>query len=594
VIVVHPSILCFLGAILVLLVRKPVRRYLLPLSGLLSLAAVLALPMGYGWKVEILPGMNLVPLQVDALSSFAGIIFTIVGLCALLFAVKMEGRVPSSAALGYMGAALGVVYAGDLFTVFLFWEILALTSVILIWYGDRPGSKGAGYRYILYHALGGSFLLGGVILQYVSTGSLALGVFSGGTALVFLLLGIGINAAFIPLHIWLPDAYPEATVFGSVFLSIFTTKTAVYLLARTCPGIEVVALMGGIMAVYGAIYALFQDDVRRILSYSIVSQVGFMLAGIGIGGLGVEGGLTHLASDLLFKTLLFMSVGLLVLQTGKNRLSELAGSLRQRPVIGILCGIGALSLAGIPGFCGFVSKGLLLEAVHEAHFDLLGSLLLLVSVITLAYTARLLYYLVLPVTDSPGDRSVPPFLLLGMGGLAAGCLIVGLFPESLLQMFPDWIRYTPFTLSHMTETAAVILAGGMILVVRERLLPSRGALPDIDLLYRALGRRSLHLCQEGIPWLGNRYAHLQSRGISALSWFSMNPVLAGKILGLQVILTPARVILPRKYLKSYEEDLQETQREYPGNTARIWGSGYGMLLVALLFLVYFVYLLIER
>ncbi len=589
----HPSLLFLVGAALALIVREPWRRYLLPLVGLLGLVVVLTLPVGYTGGLEILPGLALVPLRVDALSRFAGLVFTFVGFCALLFAVRMQGAFPAAAVLLYMGSALGVVYAGDLFTVFLFWELLALTSVFLVWCGDRPGSRGAGYRYILYHAMGGSFLLGGVILQFASTGSLALAGYSSGTGMLFLLLGIGINAAFIPLHTWLPDAYPEATIFGSVFLSIFTTKTAVYLLARTCPGVEWVALMGGIMALYGAIYALFQEDMRRILSYSIVSQVGFMVAGIGIGGMGIDGGFAHLASDLLFKTLLFMSVGLLVLQTGKNQLGELAGSLRTRPVIAIFCGIGALSLAGIPGFCGFLTKGFLLETVQEAHFDLLGSLLLLVSVVTLAYTGRLLYHLFRPEAVPAGTRSVPAPYLLGMGGLAAGCMIVGFVPSTLLALLPSAPPYTPFTLPHLAETSVVILAGCAVLAARERLVPSSVILRDVDLLYRAIGRGFLSLCEVGIPRLGGVCTYLQEKILSALSWFSLNPVLAMKILGLQVIVPPTRWILPRMYVEPYEEDLRVSCQEYPGNRERIWGTGYAMLLVALLFLVYFVYLFIE-
>ncbi|RZN39424.1 MAG: hypothetical protein EFT35_03790 [Methanophagales archaeon ANME-1-THS] len=216
-------------------------------------------------------------------SLLMGYIFALAGGAAILYAistVKEAGQYVC--ALLYMGSALGAIFAGDFFTLYIFWEIMAFSSLGLIWYEGSRRARDAGMRYILFHLFGGAALLAGIIIHYVNTNAILLGPVEPGVGYFLLLLGIGVNAAFIPLHTWLPDSYPKATIAGTVFLSIFTTKTGIYVLARTFSGVDAVAYIGGLMCFYGVIFAILQNDVRKLLSYHIVSQLGYMVAGVGM------------------------------------------------------------------------------------------------------------------------------------------------------------------------------------------------------------------------------------------------------------------------------------------------------------------------
>ncbi|GAH52162.1 unnamed protein product, partial [marine sediment metagenome] len=252
-------------------------------------------------------GFELTFLHADSLSLIMGYIFALIGGAAILYSiniVKENGELVCG--LLYLGSALGAVFAGDFFTLYIFWEIMAFSSLGLIWYSRTERSTNAGMRYILFHLLGGCALLGGIIIHYMNTGSIAVGPVELGIGYVLLLIGIGVNTAFISLHTWLPDSYPKATIAGAVFMCVFTTKTGVYVLARTFPGVEAVAYMGGVMCLYGVIFALLQNDVRKLLSYHIVSQVGYMVAGIGIGTyIGINGGIAHVFNHILL-SLLFL------------------------------------------------------------------------------------------------------------------------------------------------------------------------------------------------------------------------------------------------------------------------------------------------
>ena len=263
-------------------------------------------------------GYTLTLLRVDSLSYLTGVIFAIITFFAILYAAAVAAPRLHLYALLYAGASLGVVFAGDWITLLFFWELMAVTSTFLIWQ-EGGEAIGAGYRYLLCHGLGGTLLRAGIALLFMGGGSPVVGPLAGIPvatyqlwASVLIVLGIGVNIAFIPLHTWLPDAYPRANFVASVFLSVYTTKAAVYLLARAQPGTEFIAFMGAFMAVYGVIFAVFQNDMRRLLSYHIVSQVGYMVAGIGIlgwlgaadtvGQLGLDGGMAHLFNHILYKS----------------------------------------------------------------------------------------------------------------------------------------------------------------------------------------------------------------------------------------------------------------------------------------------------
>ncbi|MCJ7492680.1 MAG: Na(+)/H(+) antiporter subunit D, partial [Deltaproteobacteria bacterium] len=358
---------------------------------------------------------SLVFAQVDRLSLIMGIIFVLIGFLAILYSLQVREDGQHVAAFLYVGSSLGVVFAGDFFSLFIFWEIMALTSVFLVWYQKEKQSLDAGFRYILMHAFGGACLLAGIVIHYSTEGTLAVEPLGSGLAYMLILTGFGLNTAFIPLHTWLPDAYPEGTVTGSVFLSVYTTKTGVYVLARCFPGAEGVAIMGGVMAVYGVTFALLQNDVRRLLSYHIVSQVGYMVAGVGIGTeLGINGGIGHVFNHILYKALLFMCMGSVIFSTGKRKLTELGGLARKMPITTLACLIAALSISGAPGFNGFVSKGMVISAAVEQHNYVLEWMLLLASVGTFLSFVKLCYFTFFAKNETLEAHEVPFPMQLAM------------------------------------------------------------------------------------------------------------------------------------------------------------------------------------
>lgn len=445
---IPPAFLFLLGAWLIPLLKGKIKQgYLLVIPVVAGIDLFLLDP-GTPWVVSFLD-YSLVLAKVDRLSIIVGLIFVIIGFLALLFAIQVQEDGQHMAAFLYIGSSLGVVFAGDFFSLFIFWEIMAITSVFLIWYRKEKGSLNAGFRYILMHAFGGSCLLIGVLLYYSAHGTLTVGPLGNELASLFILTGFGLNTAFIPLHTWLPDAYPEGTPTGSVFLSVYTTKTGVYVLARCFPGAEGVALMGGAMAVYGVIFALLQNDVRRLLSYHIVSQVGYMVAGVGIGTvLGINGGIGHVFNHILYKALLFMCMGAVILRTGKRKLTELGGLAGKMPITTWTCVIAALSISGAPGFNGFVSKGMVISAAVEQHNYVLEWMLLLASVGTFLSFVKLCYFTFFAKNESINAEEVPLPMQLAMILTAFLCIFIGVYPQSLFGLLPfspvDYHAYAPF------------------------------------------------------------------------------------------------------------------------------------------------------
>ncbi len=379
--VLPPFIMYLFGLAVLPLLPKRIRYIWMIAVAVLGFASVSLLESGHsGWILPFLSGMNLSLLFADGLSLVVGYIFAAISIIVIIYARAEECITHQAATLLQMSAGMGIIFAGDFITLFLFWELLALSSLALIWHGGKE-AQGPGYRYALMHILGGVLLIGGIGIQYAETGSFQVGLVASGLATIFFILGIGMNAAIVPLHAWLPDSYPKASITGSVILSIFTTKAAVYLLARTLPGTEALMALGAFMIFYGITFALLQDDMRALLSYHIVSQVGYMVAAIGIGTtLAINGGIAHLFNNILYKGLLFMVVGAIIYQTGQNRLSELGGLRRQMPVTFAACVIASLAIAGVPGLNGFISKELIVGGAAESGFHILEILFLIGSI----------------------------------------------------------------------------------------------------------------------------------------------------------------------------------------------------------------------
>ena len=514
---IPPFIIFFFGAALIpLFGRGKLRKIFLVTLALLGLACVAVLKPQTGWIVPILPEIDLIFLQVDRLSLIMGYIFALAGGAAIVYATStVEETGQYQCGLLYMGSSLGAVFAGDFFTLYIFWEIMAFSSLGLIWYEGSRRARDAGMRYILFHLFGGCALLAGIIMHYVHTGEIVLAPVEPGVGYFLLLLGIGVNAAFIPLHTWLPDSYPKATIAGTIFLSIFTTKTGIYVLARTFSGIEGVAYLGGMMCLYGVIFAILQNDVRKLLSYHIVSQLGYMVAGVGMAAgvvheMALNGAIAHLFNNLLFKTTLFMCMGAVIHATGKNNLTELGGLARKMPVTMITCVIAALSISGVVGFNGYVSKGMVIHAAEVGEMHLLVIALTLGSVGTLISFLKLTYFAFFSKNEEIEAKEAPLPMLIPMCVTAFLCIAIGMYPKLLYGFLPfeeEALHYHAFEAAHTIGVVELLLMTIFLFFMLGFFAPHDKITYDVDYLYRRAGRGFLWFCER--PLVG--FAHAMEK-----------------------------------------------------------------------------------
>jgi multicomponent Na+:H+ antiporter subunit D len=336
----------------------------------------------------------------------------------------------------------------------------------------------------------------------------------------------------IPLHTWLPDSYPRATLTGSVFLAVFTTKTGVYTLARFFPGDVFLVTMGGAMALYGVVFALLQNDTRKLLSYHIISQLGYMLAGIGVGTeLGLDGSIAHLFNNNLFKPLLFMCMGSIIYVTGRSKLTELGGLAKAMPVTCITCVIASLSISGAPGFNGFVSKGMVIASVAEAHRPVVELMLRLATVGTFLSFAKLTYFSFF-AKHEPIQAEDPPFnMRLAMIATAFACVLLGVYPQALFDVLPHYAgEYRPYTWPHTLGVFQLFFLAGLVFVIFTRAFsPHRWLVLDFDYFYRMAFRRIGHFCSGPLNDFRLRTQTLFSWGIGYLVFLAGNPLnLAGR------------------------------------------------------------------
>ena len=480
-----PAYWLLLGAVIQPLLPREGRRWAFLIWPVMALTAVLNTPDGNVVTGTML-GHDLVVVHMDALSRVFGIVFAITGIIGGVFALHNRDTSQQCAALLYGGGALGVTFAGDLLTLFCFWALMAAASVWLIYSRRTKESAGAANRYIIVHLFGGALLMAGILLR----GDLAVErIFQheAGLAEWLMLLGIAVNVGLPPLHAWLPDSYPRATVTGAVFLSAFTTKSAVYVLARLYPGWEILIAWGVIMALYGVVYAVLANDIRGILAYHIISQVGYMVCGVGIGTeLAINGAAAHAFCHVLYKGLLFMGMGLVIKTTGIAELHRLGGFWRRQRLAMMLFMIGAFSISGFPLFNGFISKSAIIAAAMGEHLYGAGLLLLLASVGTFLHTGLKIPYFVWFGKDRGIQPDpAPTNMLWAMGAGAFFCTLLGLWPGLLYRLLPYDMDWHPYTLHHLGETMQILSMTFVCFWLLRPKLAGEPKLPiDTDWLYR--------------------------------------------------------------------------------------------------------------
>lgn len=500
----HPSLLLLVGAALLPLVPGRARKAWLLLVPLLVLWRVAVLEPGTHGVVRFLD-WPLVFGRVDALSRVFGLIMAAMCCLGTLYGLHVRGSAEHAAAWAYVAGSLGAIHAGDYLTLFLFWELMAMASVFLVWFRRRDGSEGAGLRYFLVHTAGGLSLLLGIVLLGRETGGdlsfVALDVARPTAATWLILGGFLLNAAVPPLHAWLPDAYGEATPTGSVFLCAFTTKTAVYALCRGFAGMEILVPLGVVMALYGVVYAVLENDCRRLLAYHIISQVGYMVAGVGLGTqLAINGACAHAFAHILYKGLLFMGCGAVLHMTGRSRFTELGGLYRRMPWTFVFTLIGGLSISAFPLFSGFVSKSMIVAAGFEEHRPVVGYLLMLASVGTFLHTGLKVPYFIWfgdrHATEETWQRAQEPPWNMGLAMAIASvlCILIGCWPSGLYRWLPHAAEYHPYTAYHVSETLLLLLftAVGFFVLLR-KLTPEPSISLDLDWFYRKGGRLFLRM-----------------------------------------------------------------------------------------------------
>lgn len=458
-----PALIMILGAILTPLVRGHLRTTVLLAAPLATLWAIWQVPDGVITTLTFID-YQIEPVEGSAVRRLFATIFAIMSFGGALYAFRQARTVELAAAQAYAAGAIGVCFSGDLISMFIWWELMAIFSTVVVWSGGTADSKAAGIRYAIMHLLGGIILKVGIDGIAVQTGSVDMqAMLANSFATWMVLIGILINAAAPPVSAWLADAYPEASPTGSVFLSAFTTKTAVLALILLFPGEPVLIGVGLYMVMYGIVFALLENDARRILAYSIVNQVGFMVCAIGIGTeLALNGAAAHAFAHIIYKALLFMSAGVVVYRVGKSKCTDLGGLFRTMPLTTICGIIGALAISGFPMTSGFVTKTMISQAAATESLMFVYMALAAASAGVFLHAGIKFPWFVFFQKDSGlRPKDAPWNMAAAMVLFSAICILIGIFPETFYQLLPYAVDYEPYKASKVVFYLQLLLFSGL-------------------------------------------------------------------------------------------------------------------------------------
>ncbi|MEO1492424.1 MAG: Na(+)/H(+) antiporter subunit D [Pseudomonadota bacterium] len=488
-----PGLILILGALLVPFLQDTPRRVWTLALPVLAFVHLVLLEQGTHGIFTMFT-VELATLRIDPLSEVFGYIFLIAAFLGMLYQLHKSGWMEQVAGLIYAGSAIGAVFAGDLITLFLFWEGTAIASVFLIWAMRTPEAIAAGQRYLVMQISSGVLLLAGAMIHYGQTGSVAFESFDLNTLPgLLILIAFGIKAAFPLLNNWLQDAYPEATVTGTVILSAFTTKLAIYALARGYAGTEILVPIGLVMIVLPTIHAVIENDLRRVLSYSLNIQLGFMVVGIGIGSdLALAGAVAHAICGILYKCVLFMSLGAVLHRTGTAKSSELGGLYRSMPWTAAFCCIGAASISALPLFAGFISKSLIISAAIKDGDMVTWLILIFASAVVIQHSGlKIPFFAFFSRDNGLRPQEAPLNMLLAMGIASVLCVAIGIFPSAFYALLPYDVKYHVYTLEHVVTQMQLLILSAVVFAVtiRTGLYPRqvRSINLDTDWLWRKPG-----------------------------------------------------------------------------------------------------------
>ncbi len=486
----NPGLILVFGAVLVPFLPLSLRRaYLLSLP-ILTFAYIVGLESGTSQTLSYF-GYELEVLRVDRLSLVWGYVFSLAAGIGVLYSLHQNDRMQDTTAVIYAGSGIGAVFAGDMISLFVFWELTAISSVFLIWAARNERAYRAGMRYLIIQIASGVILLAGILLWVSQTGDIAfnaIGLDSLAGKLIF--LAFGIKCAFPLLHNWLQDAYPEATATGTVMLSAFTTKLAVYALARGYAGTEVLIYIGATMTVFPIFFAVIENNLRKVLAYSLNNQLGFMVVGIGIGTeLSINGAAAHAFVHILYKALLFMSMGAVLHRTGTTKATELGGLYKSMPFTTVFCTIGAMSISAFPLFSGFIAKSMVLTAAAGEGYWGIWLVLVMASAGVMEHSGIKIPYFAFFAHDSgKRPKEAPLNMLLAMGITAFLCIFIGVYPDPLYAILPYPVDFSPYTVAHVITQLQLLMFSvlAFIFLIKSGLYPDEIASTnlDTDVVYR--------------------------------------------------------------------------------------------------------------
>lgn len=472
-----PFVWFFIGALLLLLFASHrfdrLVNFISLLSPIISYIALLQWSHGEYGRYQLF-NLDLTLTHIDKLSFLFATIFHIAALLGVIYALHIRDRLQQVAALAYAGSAIGAVFAGDWITLFIFWELLAITSVFLILARRTAASYRSSLRYLIYQVLSGVLLFAGALVVIKQTGNASMTALSLGADLLsmdnigisLIFLAFGIKCGFPLFHNWITDAYPQATATGTVFLCALSTKVAVYAMARTFAGEELLVTVGLIMACLPIFYAVIENDLRRVLAYSMINQIGFMICGIGIGTeMAINGAVATAFNHVIYKGLLMMSMGAVLLRVGHVNGSSLGGLYRSMPKTTVCCVIGAASISAFPLFSGFVSKSIImLEMLHAGHT--VGWLLLLFAAAGVFHHAgiKIPYFAFFAHDAGYQVKEAPINMLVAMGLASLLCVVIGIYPQWLYDLLPFAIDYSPYDVTHVLTQMQLLMFSAMAFV----------------------------------------------------------------------------------------------------------------------------------
>jgi len=529
---IHPGLVICLGAFLIPFIphKRAQRAYflLLPLTGLTilvmtSMGVFGDIPPGFSglhkWRIPFLQ-YTLILGRISKLSILFGYVYVIAAFCMNIYALKAKNHWEHTVAMIYLGSALGAIFAGDLLTLFFSLEIMSWAPFFLLLFRGTKKSRGAAFRYIIWHHVSGLFILAGILLHAHQTGSIDFGQIPWGwdrqhLGSIFMLLGFVINSATIPFHSWLSDAYSEASPSGSVYMTAYTTKTAVFCLITAFAGLDLLIWLGISSAMLAVFMAVLENDGRRLLSYHIISQVGYMVAGVGIGTeMAINGAAAHAFCHIIYKALLYMGAGSILFVAGTAKFHKLGGLYRYMPIAFWMTMIGAFSISGFPGFSGFISKTMTIEASEVAHLWVVYLMLEGASIGTFLHTGlKLPWNMWLQGREEPPAGIKPrlkdsafntPFhMLIGMGILAFLCIFLGVYPKLLYTLLPYPVEYIPFTITRVFSMIQLFIFSFLGFWLLRKLVTGRpGFVLDTDWPVRMLGKKLMAFCKGPLPAIG--------------------------------------------------------------------------------------------